>query len=156
MIFRTWLTFDLPGDAETYVHRIGRSGRAGADGRAITFCAHDERRSLRSIEKTIGKEIPILKHSIQAPPQSERPSAPSGQRKQRPAGPPKRNKRKQAAGSRQARPNTRTNDGAPRSSSKRRRNRGRQAQKAGGVIYLATGLSQGLLQFRHLDSNPLV
>jgi ATP-dependent RNA helicase RhlE len=126
------VNFDIPGDAETYVHRIGRSGRAGADGQAITFCAHDERRSLRSIEKTIGASISILKHSIPAPSPAPRPSAPSGQRQQRPAGPPKRNKRRSTADSRQARPNARANDGAPRSSSKRRRNRAGKPRRQAG------------------------
>jgi ATP-dependent RNA helicase RhlE len=73
------VNFDMPGDAETYVHRIGRSGRAGVKGQAITFCAYDERRTLRDIEKMIGTQITLLKHSIPSP--SPRPSAsPTGQR----------------------------------------------------------------------------
>jgi len=126
------VNFDIPGDAETYVHRIGRSGRAGAEGQAITFCAHDERRSLRSIEKTIGKEISILKHSIPSPTPAERPSAPSSQRRPKTTGQPKRNKRHATAGSRQARPNAHAKDGAPRSSSKRRRNRAGKPRKQAG------------------------
>ncbi len=105
------VNFDMPGDAETYVHRIGRSGRAGTKGQAITFCAHDERRSLRHIEKTIGKAIPVLKHSIQAPPPApsgaaiRKAATPSGPRSTRPTGKPKRAKRNGSSGSRQARPN---------------------------------------------------
>ncbi len=93
------VNYDIPGDAETYVHRIGRSGRAGNQGQAITFCAHDERRSLRDIEKTIGKQITVLKHSIQAPPPApsgaaiRRAAEPTGPRSTRPTGKPKRSKR---------------------------------------------------------------
>ncbi|MCA9280081.1 MAG: DEAD/DEAH box helicase [Phycisphaerales bacterium] len=49
--------FDLPNEAEAYVHRIGRTGRAGMAGVAISFCARDERGYLRDIEKLIGKRI---------------------------------------------------------------------------------------------------
>jgi ATP-dependent RNA helicase RhlE len=51
---------DMPTEEETYVHRIGRSGRAGASGIAISLCDPDERRMLRSIEKLIGQKIEIL------------------------------------------------------------------------------------------------
>ena len=55
------INFDLPDVPETYVHRIGRTGRAGADGVAISFCNAEERKSLRDIEKTISKSIPVIK-----------------------------------------------------------------------------------------------
>jgi ATP-dependent RNA helicase RhlE len=51
------INFDLPVDAESYVHRIGRTGRAGADGIALSFCTEDEYDTLRSIEKLLGKTI---------------------------------------------------------------------------------------------------
>jgi ATP-dependent RNA helicase RhlE len=51
---------DMPTEEETYVHRIGRSGRAGATGVAISLCDSDERRMLRSIEKLIGMKIDVL------------------------------------------------------------------------------------------------
>lgn len=54
------INFDLPDVAETYVHRIGRTGRAGASGVAITFCDEEEKVMFRSIEKLIGKSIPVL------------------------------------------------------------------------------------------------
>jgi ATP-dependent RNA helicase RhlE len=53
------VNFDLPDVAETYVHRIGRTGRAGATGIAVSFCSRDERDSLRDIEKLLGKKTPI-------------------------------------------------------------------------------------------------
>jgi ATP-dependent RNA helicase RhlE len=52
------VNFDLPHVAETYVHRIGRTARAGADGIAISLCGPDEVPLLRAIEKLIGKSIP--------------------------------------------------------------------------------------------------
>lgn len=52
--------YDLPEVPETYVHRIGRTGRAGNKGIAIAFCDVEERNELRDIEKTINKKIPIV------------------------------------------------------------------------------------------------
>jgi len=52
--------FDLPNVPETYVHRIGRTGRAGASGKAFSFCDHEEREFLRDIQKLIGQRIPVV------------------------------------------------------------------------------------------------
>ncbi|QTN31138.1 DEAD/DEAH box helicase [Akkermansiaceae bacterium] len=52
------VNYDLPNEPEAYVHRIGRTGRAGADGLAVSFCAEDEIDFLRDIEKTIKTAIP--------------------------------------------------------------------------------------------------
>ena len=54
------INYDLPLDAETYVHRIGRTGRAGATGEAISFCGRDERSLLNSIERFIRRSIPVV------------------------------------------------------------------------------------------------
>ena len=51
---------DMPTEEETYVHRIGRSGRAGATGVAVSLCDSEERRMLKSIEKLIGMKIDVL------------------------------------------------------------------------------------------------
>src|SRR5574344_17999 len=51
------INYDMPDVAETYVHRIGRTGRAGKDGQAITFCAKEDRPMLKDIEKLIGSKI---------------------------------------------------------------------------------------------------
>jgi ATP-dependent RNA helicase RhlE len=56
--------YDLPNVAETYVHRIGRTGRAGAKGQAISFCSGEQRDDLREIERLLGRQIPVLPHSI--------------------------------------------------------------------------------------------
>ncbi|MFM2224853.1 MAG: hypothetical protein RJA07_1055 [Bacteroidota bacterium] len=52
--------FELPNIPETYVHRIGRTGRAGASGKSISFCDRDELEYLRDIQKLIGKKIPVI------------------------------------------------------------------------------------------------
>jgi ATP-dependent RNA helicase RhlE len=49
----------MPEDPETYVHRIGRTGRAGSKGYAFSFCDNDERTSLKEVCKIIGKQIPV-------------------------------------------------------------------------------------------------
>jgi len=53
------INYELPNVPETYVHRIGRTGRAGASGIALSFCDHEERAYLRDIQKLIGKTIPV-------------------------------------------------------------------------------------------------
>jgi ATP-dependent RNA helicase RhlE len=54
------VNFDLPNVSETYVHRIGRTARAGREGVAMAFCDVDERPLLRDIEKLIRRTIPIV------------------------------------------------------------------------------------------------
>ena len=55
------LNFELPNVPETYVHRIGRTGRAGASGTAISFCDWSEKTFLTDIQKLIKKTIPVIK-----------------------------------------------------------------------------------------------
>jgi ATP-dependent RNA helicase RhlE len=54
------INFEIPNISETYVHRIGRSGRAGAKGTSFSFCDAEEKEFLRDIEKLIGKKIPVV------------------------------------------------------------------------------------------------
>ncbi len=54
------INFDLPDEAESYVHRVGRTGRNGADGIAITLCDPNENSKLRSVEKIIRMKLPVL------------------------------------------------------------------------------------------------
>ncbi len=54
------LNFDLPNIPETYVHRIGRTGRAGAKGRALSFCSVDEKSYLKDIQELIEKKIAVI------------------------------------------------------------------------------------------------
>ena len=54
------VNFELPNISETYVHRIGRTGRAGNKGTAISFCDFEEKAYLKDIEKLIHQSIPVV------------------------------------------------------------------------------------------------
>lgn len=87
------INFELPNIPESYVHRIGRTGRAGASGIAIAFCDAEEKAYLKDIQKLIGKQIrviedhpfPLMNHTVEKP-------APKPPRPQRSA-PPANNNR---------------------------------------------------------------
>jgi ATP-dependent RNA helicase RhlE len=78
------ILYDLPEVPETYVHRIGRTGRAGLGGKAISFCDETETDLLRDIEKLIQRKVPVIKDqpfllkegSIVQAPQKKKPDAP--------------------------------------------------------------------------------
>jgi len=80
------INFEISNMPETYVHRIGRTARAGAEGTAYSFCDAEEKEYLRDIEKLIGKKIPVIEghpyplvdlHPVKAPRQLRtRPSNP--------------------------------------------------------------------------------
>jgi ATP-dependent RNA helicase RhlE len=82
----TVINFDIPNEPETYVHRVGRTGRAGARGTALSLCGADEREQLASIERLTRRKIQKLetptaleatrrkKHSAQ-PEEERRPRA---------------------------------------------------------------------------------
>lgn len=67
------INFEIPNIAETYVHRIGRTGRAGAKGTALSFCDAEEKEYLKDIEKLISKTIeeveehpfPLMNHEVE-------------------------------------------------------------------------------------------
>jgi ATP-dependent RNA helicase RhlE len=56
------INYDLPDDVENYVHRIGRTGRAGHIGRAVSFATPDQRRDVKNIESLIRQQLPITRH----------------------------------------------------------------------------------------------
>jgi len=56
------INYDLPEDAENYVHRIGRTARAGKRGHAVSFATPDQSRDVRDIEKLIRATLPVAKH----------------------------------------------------------------------------------------------
>ena len=56
------INFDLPDDAENYVHRIGRTGRAGRPGHAISFATPDQKNDVQNIERLIRIALPVSKH----------------------------------------------------------------------------------------------
>src|SRR6478736_1076780 len=57
------INFELPNVPETYVHRIGRTGRAGASGISLSFCDSEEKEFLRDIHKLIGKAVPVAEEN---------------------------------------------------------------------------------------------
>jgi len=70
------VNFDLPNIPETYVHRIGRTGRAGASGIAFSFCDQEEKAYLRDIERLINKKVPVVNEHpfpLGSAPKDERP-----------------------------------------------------------------------------------
>jgi len=58
------VNYELPNVPETYVHRIGRTGRAGYEGVAISFCDTEEKKDLKNIQKLIGFNMPVVKQNI--------------------------------------------------------------------------------------------
>ena len=87
------INYEMPNISETYVHRIGRTGRAGAEGTAYSFCDAEEKPYLRDIEKLIRKKIPVIEnhpyplvdlHPVKAPKQ-QRPQQRFSRSAQRPS-----------------------------------------------------------------------
>lgn len=86
------INFDLPNVPETYVHRIGRTGRAEASGIALSFCNQEEKEFLKDIQKLINQQIPVIKeHPFPLDENEEIPLAPKQNKNQR-----KKSKRKAA------------------------------------------------------------
>jgi ATP-dependent RNA helicase RhlE len=85
------VNYDMPNVAETYVHRIGRTGRAGATGIAVSFCDHDEREHLRDIEKLLRKKTPVCTdHPEYAAAKEPAAGAHGSAKSNRPSAPPQR------------------------------------------------------------------
>jgi len=79
--------YDVPGHAEDYVHRIGRTGRAGRDGKALMICIPRDEKALAAIESLVQKEIPRIDSPLKSskPDKAEKPEAkPREDRKPRP------------------------------------------------------------------------
>ena len=81
------VNFELPNEPESYVHRIGRTARAGATGVAISFCDGSERAYLRAIEKLTGVKLTVMSGT---PPTETKPPPRGGQQQQRNGGQPHR------------------------------------------------------------------
>ncbi|CUJ88342.1 ATP-dependent RNA helicase RhlE [Ruegeria denitrificans] len=103
--------FDVPGHPEDYVHRIGRTGRAGRDGKAITICSGRDEKALLAIEKLIQKEIPRLENPLKEEPETE---AQKPEKKSKPADTKKADNRKA-----DSKKNDRTKDKEPRGRGRR-------------------------------------
>jgi ATP-dependent RNA helicase RhlE len=75
------INYDIPVEPESYVHRIGRTGRAGAEGIAMSFCSGSERNELRAIEQLIGMKVPVAAgHQQPASRHTESPDRPRSNR----------------------------------------------------------------------------
>jgi ATP-dependent RNA helicase RhlE len=88
------VNYDLTHEPETYVHRIGRTARAGASGAAVSFCDREERGHLKAIEKLIRRSIPIKQSTLAGSPQREElpetPRVPHARRPMQPLTQPRR------------------------------------------------------------------
>ncbi len=87
------INYDLPDDAENYVHRIGRTGRAHHAGRAISLATPDQRGNVRDIEKVMQKALPIVKHPEFQPIDFEAPQVRSFKPRKRPGSRPRSRRR---------------------------------------------------------------
>ena len=94
--------YDLPEVPETYVHRIGRTARAGADGTAVSFCAPEEMEYLAGIEKLNRRKIPVVSVGRRARPRKSRPAGAGPQAQGRTAC-PRKGRNSQGGKSRQTR-----------------------------------------------------
>jgi ATP-dependent RNA helicase RhlE len=123
------VNYDLPHEPESYVHRIGRTGRAGASGVAVTFCEPGERNRLRAIERLIRQQIPVASggtmHAIRhaTPPAQSTASTPA-----RPAA----EETSTTQGARRRRPKDRSKD-RPQDGPKDRSRRPRRRRQRTGV-----------------------
>ncbi len=94
------INFDLPNVSETYVHRIGRTGRAKASGIALSFCMMDERPYLKDIEKLIKQRLPIIKEhpfpddAVEPTPTELKPKRPNNQNRNKNRNRNNRNKKR--------------------------------------------------------------
>jgi ATP-dependent RNA helicase RhlE len=86
------INFEMPQEPESYVHRIGRTARAGGEGIAISFCDSSERTMLRDVERVIRMKIEVVAHELpdltpeQLKAQEDRGGRPHGHRHGKPHG----------------------------------------------------------------------
>ncbi|MCK5488196.1 MAG: hypothetical protein KAI86_18375, partial [Desulfobacterales bacterium] len=115
------INYDMPVEPETYVHRIGRTARAGADGDAISFCSAAERSYLNEIQKLIRIDIPVdLEHAFHCE-QSMNAKGAS-------AKPPSKQKRPSSSSSRRRKTSAASEGRSGQSSGKKRPPRSRKRQ----------------------------
>ncbi|AWM87665.1 DEAD/DEAH box helicase [Microvirga sp. 17 mud 1-3] len=120
------INYDLPNVPESYVHRIGRTARAGADGLAISFCNDEERAYLKDIEKLTRMQVPVaaLPEGFSA--------GPIGQEPQEPARKPQQQRGRPAPHARGHQGHGQSRDADPNAERGPRRRRGRSGQKPAG------------------------
>ncbi len=105
--------FDVPSHAEDYVHRIGRTGRAGRDGKAIMICVPRDEKNLEDVERLVQREIPRLDNPLggsapAAPQATTKPEAPEAEapKPDKPKRTRSRSRKKDDAPQQDAKPNT--------------------------------------------------
>ena len=100
------VNFDMPNVPETYIHRIGRTARAGASGIAVSFCDHDELDDLRAIERLIRTQLELMEDTpdltFGAPPTHRERNGHQSRRKSTSGNPRRRSGRSRARRSRQS------------------------------------------------------
>ena len=124
--------YDLPEVPETYVHRIGRTARAGADGTAVSFCAPEEREYLAGIEKLNRRQIPVVSgHPWDGVPAPVRPEPPVRGRKPKAAAaePTEKQAEKQAKPARTEAKPAKTEKEEPRMDDTKRTSGGRSSDR---------------------------
>ncbi len=124
------INFDLPNEPESYVHRIGRTARAGATGISLSFCDHEERGYLRDIERLIRQKIPLMEDHPFHLEGVQPPEKKGGDEEEDTA----RSRRKQQRRQHQRRGNKRPNNKAAKNPAKSRRphNEGNISDKPAG------------------------
>jgi ATP-dependent RNA helicase RhlE len=116
------VNYELPHEPETYVHRIGRTGRAGNSGKAISFCDRDEESRLKGIQKLINRSIPLVKdHPYEGSHLTEAPKPPPQQRQPR--------SRSNARPGQQRSQGNHSNSGRPQSRPQRRSQNARSSSR---------------------------
>ncbi|MBK8566016.1 MAG: DEAD/DEAH box helicase [Saprospiraceae bacterium] len=127
------VNYDLPNVPETYVHRIGRTGRAGASGDAISFCDSEEKAYLRDIERLINKKVPVVHehpYPLGSAPKDERPDDDRPPRQ--PRNQPRRSEpRREQQGANKPPRNERQGGEQPRRNEPRREPQGERPQRDG-------------------------
>ena len=124
--------YDLPEVPETYVHRIGRTARAGADGTAVSFCAPEEQEYLAGIEKLNRRQIPVVSgHPWDGVPAPVRPEPPVRGRKPKAAAaePTEKQAEKQAKPARTEAKPAKTEKEEPRMDDTKRTSGGRSSDR---------------------------
>ncbi|WP_299370188.1 DEAD/DEAH box helicase [uncultured Tateyamaria sp.] len=135
--------FDVPGHAEDYVHRIGRTGRAGRDGKAMMICVPRDEKNFDAIEKLIQKEIPRIANPLAKPakateteeapkPKTSRASSKTAEAAQAPAETPVEDAPAKAPASK----STSTKSSSSRSSSSRSRSSSSRDDRGNKVVGL--------------------
>ena len=116
------VNFDLPNDAEGYVHRIGRTGRAGAVGAAISFCDREERSQLQAIERLTRQKLAVGEKPASLPVVAMEPDRPERSHGNAPAGAsrPKKGRGRRSFGSQGGEQGGRSNGSAGQGRNSRR------------------------------------